>query len=57
MEGEETSAADLEDQEFKPESPFNEVENYKKMLEFMKPKETVKRALQRLGKLIGKIYF
>ena len=50
MEGEETAAADLVEEEPRPETPFDEISNYKKMLEFMKPKETVKRALQRLGR-------
>lgn len=50
VEGEETSAADLVEEEPRPETPFDEIASYKKMLDFMKPKETVKKALQRLGK-------
>ncbi|KAE8744768.1 hypothetical protein FOCC_FOCC008584 [Frankliniella occidentalis] len=49
VEGEETSAADLKEEESRPESPFDNVASYKKMLAFMKPKETVKQSLQRLG--------
>ncbi|XP_034252405.1 CD2 antigen cytoplasmic tail-binding protein 2 homolog [Thrips palmi] len=49
VEGEESSAADLSEVNPPPESPFDEIGSYKKILEFMKPKETVKRALQRLG--------
>lgn len=49
VEGEETSAADLAEEEFQPESPFDTVASYRKMLDYMQPKETVKKSLQRLG--------
>lgn len=49
VEGEETSAADLEEEEPRPETPFDEIASYRKMLDFMKPKETVTKSLQRLG--------
>lgn len=52
--GESSAQADdstVEMEEEPPQAAFKESDNYKKIFELMKPGETIKKAIQRLGKL------
>ncbi|XP_058115859.1 CD2 antigen cytoplasmic tail-binding protein 2 homolog [Anopheles ziemanni] len=42
--------SDSDDEDGEPGAKFDDIGTYRQMLELMEPKETVKRALQRLGK-------